>query len=122
MMTFFLFEYLQVFCFLLFAFLLSFIILIAAYFFSFQNNTAEKLSAYECGFDPFEDSRNQFDIRFYLIALLFLVFDLEAVFLFPWIFVLKTTGFFGFFIMIDFFFELVVGFYYVWVAGALEWS
>ena len=116
------FEYSAVLISFLFSFFLGFLIFILAYFFSYSKPDFEKLSAYECGFDPFEDSRNQFDIRFYLIALLFLIFDLEASFLFPWAVTLQVTGFFGFYLIADFFIELIVGFYYVWIFGALDWS
>ena len=83
---------------------------------------SEKLSAYECGFDPFDDARNQFDVRFYLVAILFLVFDLEASFLYPWVVSLGKISFFGFWSMVDFFLELLVGFFYAWRIGALVWE
>jgi NADH-quinone oxidoreductase subunit A len=120
-MTFFFFEYSLLFISLCFTLVLSIFIFVASYIFSFQKASFEKLSPYECGFDPFEDSRNQFDVKFYLVALLFLIFDLEAIFLFPWVLTIKTTGFFSFFAILDFFFELIIGFYYVWSVGALEW-
>lgn len=90
--------------------------------FAERQNDPEKLSPYECGFDPFEDARNEFDVRFYLVALLFLVFDIEASFLFPWAYCLSDISSIGFWVMIDFFFELVIGFVYVWKVGALEWD
>jgi NADH-quinone oxidoreductase subunit A len=82
----------------------------------------EKNSVYECGFDPYEDSRNVFDIRFYIIAILFVVFDLEAMFLFPWAISLPYAGSMGFWSMSDFILELVVGYLYVWRVGALNWN
>jgi len=82
----------------------------------------EKLSAYECGFDPYEDARQTFDVRFYLVAILFIIFDLEAMYLFPWAVSLSHIGTSGFWIMIDFLVELIVGFVYAWQIGALEWE
>lgn len=87
-----------------------------------QAGDTEKLSPYECGFDPFDDARNQFDVRFYLVAILFLIFDLEASFLFPWAVTLSKLGSLGFWTMFDFLFELTVGFIYAWKIGALEWE
>ena len=82
----------------------------------------EKLSAYECGFEAFEDSRMKFDVRYYLVAILFIVFDLEIAFLFPWAVVLQHLGVFGLVAMGIFLFILVVGFIYEWKKGALEWD
>ena len=81
-----------------------------------------KLSEYECGFPAFEDARAEFDVRFYLVAILFIVFDLEAAFLFPWAVSLKATGWAGWLTMMVFLLELVVGFAYAWKKGALEWE
>ncbi|HFL8794912.1 MAG TPA: NADH-quinone oxidoreductase subunit A [Candidatus Azosocius sp. HAIN] len=81
-----------------------------------------KLSPYECGFDPFENARIKFDIRFYLIAILFIVFDLEIAFLFPWSVVLYDISLFGFFSMIIFLIELIIGYFFIWKKGALEWE
>lgn len=83
---------------------------------------AEKLSEYECGFPAFEDPRSQFDVRFYLIAILFIVFDLEAAFLFPWAVSLKETGWAGWITMMVFLLELIIGFAYAWKKGALDWE
>lgn len=83
---------------------------------------AEKLSPYECGFEAFEDARMKFDVRYYLVAILFILFDLEIAFLFPWAVVLKEIGLFGFFAMVIFLGILVVGFIYEWMKGALEWE
>ena len=82
----------------------------------------QKLSEYECGFPAFEDSRSQFDVRFYLIAILFIVFDLEAAFLFPWAVSLEETGWLGWFAMLIFIAELGLGLAYAWKKGALEWE
>ena len=87
-----------------------------------HNPTAEKLSEYECGFPAFEDPRSQFDVRFYLIAILFIVFDLEAAFLFPWAVAFKEAGAFGFWSMMVFLGVLTIGFAYEWKKGALEWD
>ena len=82
----------------------------------------KKLSPYECGFEAFEDARMKFDVRFYLVAILFILFDLEIAFLFPWAIVLKEIGTFGFVSMMVFLAILVVGFIYEWMKGALEWE
>jgi len=81
-----------------------------------------KLSAYECGFEAFEDSRMKFDVRYYLVAILFIIFDLEIAFLFPWAIVLEEIGVFGFMAMMLFLGVLVIGFIYEWMKGALEWE
>jgi NADH-quinone oxidoreductase subunit A len=83
---------------------------------------SDKLSPYECGFEAFEDSRMKFDVRYYLVAILFIIFDLEIAFLFPWAVVLKQIGMFGFVAMVIFLTILVVGFIYEWKKGALEWE
>ncbi|MBU6304234.1 MAG: NADH-quinone oxidoreductase subunit A [Betaproteobacteria bacterium] len=83
---------------------------------------AEKLSPYECGFEAFEDARLQFDVRYYLVAILFILFDLEIAFLFPWAVALKDIGFFGFMSMMLFLTILVLGFIYEWMKGALDWE
>ncbi len=87
-----------------------------------QKPYAEKLSAYECGFEAFGDARRRFDVRFYLVAILFIIFDLEVAFLFPWAVSLADIGVFGFFSMIGFLGVLTVGFIYEWSKGALEWE
>jgi NADH-quinone oxidoreductase subunit A len=83
---------------------------------------AEKLSPYECGFEAFEDARMKFDVRYYLVAILFILFDLEIAFLFPWAIVLQEIGFFGFMAMMLFLGILIIGFIYEWKKGALEWE
>ena len=83
---------------------------------------AEKLSPYECGFEAFEDARMKFDVRYYLLAILFILFDLEIAFLFPWAIVLQEIGFFGFMSMMLFLGILIIGFIYEWKKGALEWE
>jgi len=87
-----------------------------------QNPDAEKTSPYECGFEAFEDARMKFDVRYYLVAILFILFDLEIAFLFPWAIVLQQIGWFGMVAMMIFLGILVVGFIYEWKKGALEWE
>ena len=87
-----------------------------------QKPYPEKVSAYECGFEPFDDARRRFDVRYYLVAILFIIFDLEVAFLFPWAVSLKDIGWFGFLSMVGFLAVLTVGFIYEWCKGALEWE
>lgn len=116
------FEYLAILIFLIFAILLSVIIVGFSYLLSIQNPESEKLSTYECGFEPYEDSRHKFDVKFYLVAILFIIFDIETMFLLPWSVTLSQLNLLGFWSMIDFIIELGVGFVYVWYIGALEWD
>jgi len=115
-------NYLTIVIFLAIALILSFGFLILNFTFSPKNPDPEKLSAYECGFEPFNDSRMEFDIRFYLVAILFIIFDLEIAFLFPWAITLGNIGYFGFFSMMLFLFILTIGFIYEWKKGALDWE
>lgn len=115
-------EYLPILLLIFVSIGLALVILGASYFLSVQKLDVEKTSVYECGFDPYEDSRNIFDIRFYIVAILFVVFDLEAMFLFPWAVSLPYAGSMGFWSMFDFLLELTIGFVYVWKVGALEWT
>ena len=115
-------EYFPILLFITVAVALSAIILGASYLLAVQNPDTEKLSAYECGFDPYEDARHTFDVRFYLVAILFIVFDIEAMFLFPWAISLSHISSLGFWSMIDFIVELGVGYVYAWKIGALEWE
>nr|YP_009325912.1 NADH dehydrogenase subunit 3 [Vertebrata lanosa]APC24953.1 NADH dehydrogenase subunit 3 [Vertebrata lanosa] len=115
-------EYYSIFIFFIFGVVLSSLIFFISYFIISQKSDHEKLSAYECGFNPFEDARMTFDIRFYLVAILFLIFDLEISFLFPWLVSLKTINSFGFWTMIFFLILLTIGFIYEWFKGALEWE
>ena len=96
--------------------------IIASKFTGSAKPTPEKLSEYECGFPAFEDSRAQFDVRFYLIAILFIIFDLEAAFLYPWAVSLGAIGFGGWLAMMIFLAELAIGYAYCWKKGALEWE
>lgn len=115
-------EYFSIWTALFVSVALSIIIFLASYLLAIQNPDTEKLSSYECGFDPYEDARNTFDVRFYLVAILFIVFDLEAVFFFPWAISLSHVTSWGFWSMIDFIVELGLGFLYAWQIGALEWE
>ena len=115
-------EYIPIFFFILIALVMGAAPLILTQFLAEQKPDAEKLSAYECGFEAFEDSRMQFDVRFYLIAILFVIFDLESAFLFPWAIVLDKIGFFGFVEMVLFLVVLLVGYIYAWKKGALQWE
>lgn len=105
-----------------FSILLGLIIFGLSYFLAVQNPDAEKMSAYECGFEPFEDARNKFDVRFYIVAILFIIFDVEVVYLFPWSVSLYATGFQGFWAMMLFLIILTVGFLYEIVKKALDWQ
>ena len=116
------FEFLPVLIFLGIAILLSLILVTLSYFLSNQNPDTEKLSSYECGFEPYEDARNIFDVKFYIVAILFILFDIEAMFLLPWSICLAQLSPLGFWSMIDFIIELGIGFIYVWYVGALEWD
>jgi NADH-quinone oxidoreductase subunit A len=98
------------------------VIVVASLVLARQKPDSEKLSPYECGFPPFADARSRFDVRFYLVAILFIIFDLEVAFLFPWAVSLAHIGLFGFFSMIAFLGVLTIGFIYEWKKGALEWE
>ena len=115
-------EYLPILIFIGIAVGLSAVIVIASLVLAKQNPDTEKLSAYECGFPAFEDARIKFDVRFYLVAILFIIFDLEVAFLFPWAVALGDVGTLGFFSMVVFLGILTVGFVYEWKKGALEWE
>ena len=94
----------------------------ASFILARQRPDGEKLSPYECGFEAFDDARRKFDVRFYLVAIIFIIFDLEIAFLFPWAVTLRDTGVFGFWSMMVFLAVLTVGFVYEWKKGALEWE
>ena len=115
-------ELLPVLIMIMVAFLLSVIIVSLSYFLSNQNPETEKLSAYECGFEPYEDSRHKFNVNFYIIAILFIVFDIEAMYLFSWCVSLSSLDLIGFWAMIDFIIEVGVGLLYVLYIGALDWE
>lgn len=115
-------EYLGIFVYLCFAIILSLIIVILSYFLVTQSPETEKLSTYECGFEAYGDTRTQFNVRFYIIAILFILFDIEIIFLAPWCVSISQLNLLGFWSMIEFLVELGVGFIYAWCVGAIEWN
>ncbi len=115
-------NYLPILIFLGIAIALAVIIVAASYIVAQQRPDSEKVSAYECGFEAFDDARSKFDVRFYLVAILFIIFDLEVAFLFPWAVSLGDIGLFGFWSMVVFLGILTIGFIYEWKKGALEWE
>ena len=115
-------EYLSILIFIIIALFLSVGFIVLNYLFSPKKPDPEKLSAYECGFEAFSDSRMEFDVRFYLVAILFIIFDLEIAFLFPWAISLGNIGALGFWSMMIFLFILTIGFIYEWKKGALDWD
>ena len=115
-------DYLSIIIFLFVALSLSIGFVVLNFLFSPKKPDPEKLSAYECGFEAFGDSRMKFDVRFYLVAILFIIFDLEIAFLFPWAISLGNIGTLGFWSMMIFLFILTVGFIYEWKKGALDWD
>ena len=115
-------EYLPILIFIGIAVGLAVLIVTASYILGEQRPDSEKVSAYECGFEAFDDARSRFDVRFYLVAILFIIFDLEVAFLFPWAVSLGETGVFGFWSMMVFLLILTIGFIYEWKKGALEWE
>jgi NADH-quinone oxidoreductase subunit A len=120
--SFFYYEFLPILIFLSVAIVLALVIVTLSYLLAIQNPETEKLSSYECGFEPYEDARNIFDVRFYIVAILFIIFDIETMFLLPWSVSLSQLNILGFWSMIDFIIELGVGFVYIWYIGALEWD
>ena len=115
-------DYLPIILFLIIALGLSTFFVVINFILAPQKPDPEKLSAYECGFEPFDDSRMEFDVRFYLVAILFIIFDLEIAFLFPWAISLGGIGILGFWSMMFFLGVLTIGFIYEWKKGALEWE
>ncbi|MBI1362578.1 MAG: NADH-quinone oxidoreductase subunit A [Proteobacteria bacterium] len=115
-------EYLPILLFLIVATGLSTVMMALPFVVAPRKPDAEKTSPYECGFESFDDARGRFDVRFYLVAILFIVFDLEVAFLFPWAMAFGDIGLFGFFSMMIFLGVLTVGFIYEWKKGALEWE
>lgn len=119
-------SYIPVLVFLSFGFFLSLALMLVSWLRGRKNPYDEKLSPYECGFDTFDaperNARGKFSVQFYLIAILFIIFDIEIAFMFPWAITLKATGLFGFWSMVLFLFILTLGFFYEWKKGALEWE
>jgi NADH-quinone oxidoreductase subunit A len=118
----FLLEYLPILLFIGIAGVIGVVLMVVPLVLAPSKPDPEKLSAYECGFPAFDDARMKFDVRFYLVSILFIIFDLEVAFLFPWAIALKSIGFFGFWSMVLFLGVLTVGFIYEWKKGALEWE
>ncbi len=115
-------EYLPILIFLGIAVGLAIVMMMASVIMAKQHPDSEKISSYECGFEAFDDARGRFDVRFYLVAILFIIFDLEVAFLFPWAVSLSDVGLFGFWSMVIFLVILTIGFAYEWKKGALEWE
>ncbi|MCA3595982.1 MAG: NADH-quinone oxidoreductase subunit A [Methylobacterium sp.] len=115
-------DYLPLVVFIGISLVIGIALMVAPFAVAYKNPDPEKLSAYECGFNAFDDARMKFDVRFYLVAILFIIFDLEVAFLFPWAVALQDIGAFGFWSMMSFLFVLTVGFVYEWKKGALEWD
>lgn len=115
-------EYLSILIYLVVAVVLSVVILAFSYLLVVQNPETEKMSAYECGFEPYEDARHKFDVKFYLVAMLFIVFDIETMYLIPWSVTVSKLNLLGFWSMMDFIIELGIGFIYVWYIGGLDWD
>lgn len=115
-------NYFPILLFILIGLAVGVVPLVLGWLVAIRRPDSEKLSPYECGFEAFEDARMKFDVRYYLVAILFILFDLEIAFLFPWAIVLKEIGLFGFIAMLIFLLILVVGFIYEWMKGALEWE
>jgi len=115
-------EYLPILIFLAIAVGIAVPMVGMSYMVARQRPDSEKVSAYECGFEAFDDARSKFDVRFYLVSLLFIIFDLEIAFLFPWAVALGDIGLFGFWSMVIFLGVLTIGFIYEWKKGALEWE
>ncbi len=115
-------QYLPIAIFIGVAGVIALVLMAAPFIVAHKNPDPEKLSAYECGFNPFDDARMKFDVRFYLVAILFIIFDLEVAFLFPWAVAFKEVGWFGFWSMMVFLGILTIGFAYEWRKGALEWD
>ena len=115
-------DYLPIVIFLALAGVIALALMVAPFVLAVKNPDPEKVSAYECGFDAFDDARMKFDVRFYLVSILFIIFDLEVAFLFPWAVAFHDVGWLGFLSMIIFLGVLTVGFIYEWRKGALEWD
>lgn len=115
-------QYLPIAIFIGVALFIGAALMVAPFLVAVRNPDPEKVSAYECGFNAFDDARMKFDVRFYLVSILFIIFDLEIAFLFPWAVAFKTVGVFGFWSMMVFLGVLTIGFIYEWKKGALEWE
>ena len=115
-------HYFPIIFFLILAFIMGAVLIVAGRLIAVHKPDDQKNSLYECGFEAFDDARVKFDIRYYLIAIIFILFDLEIAFLFPWALVFRTLGLYGFYVMAIFLAILIAGFVYIWKKGALEWE
>lgn len=115
-------EYLTLLMYLMFAIVLAVVIILASYFLAKQNPDSEKISAYECGFEPYDDTRHSFNVKFCVVAILFIVFDIEIMFLVPWCVSVAKLNLLSYWSMMDFLLELIIGLFYVWTSGALDWE
>jgi NADH-quinone oxidoreductase subunit A len=115
-------EYLTLLLYLVFAIILAVAIILASYFLAKQNPDSEKISAYECGFEPYDDTRHAFNVKFCVVAILFIVFDIEIMFLVPWCVSVAKLNLLSYWSMMDFLIELIIGLFYVWTSGALDWE
>jgi NADH-quinone oxidoreductase subunit A len=115
-------DYLPIVVFMGVAAAIGLALLVSPFLIAYRSPDVEKLSAYECGFNPFDDARMKFDVRFYLVAILFIIFDLEVAFLFPWAITFGQLGWYGFWSMMVFLSVLAIGYIYEWRKGALEWD
>ncbi len=115
-------EYVPIVVFIGIALVIGIALLVSPFLLAYKNPDPEKLSAYECGFNAFDDARMKFDVRFYLVSILFIIFDLEVAFLFPWAVKFGDLGWYGFWSMMVFLGVLTIGFIYEWKKGALEWD
>ena len=121
-MTLFFGQYFSLLIYFIISLILAVVFFGLSYVVALHNSDTEKLSAYECGFHPFQDTRSKFDVRFYLVAILFIIFDLEITFLFPWSLVIGSIGNIGYYSMMIFLWILIIGFFYEWKKGALDWE
>lgn len=115
-------EYFNIFIYLCFAVFLAFLIIILSYFLVTQSPEIEKLSTYECGFEAYGDTRGKFNVRFYIVAILFILFDIEIIFLAPWCLSVSQLSLLGYWSIIEFLVELGIGFIYAWCVGAIDWN
>lgn len=117
-----LFDYYNLFILLLVSATLATVLMLISYIFVIENPDSEKLSTYECGYEPYDNSRHIFNIRFFLVAILFVIFDIEMLYLIPWCVSIAKLNLLGFWSTIDFIFELGLGFFYVWYTNSLDWQ
>ena len=117
-----LFDYFNLFILLLVSSVLSAVLILVSYVLVLESPDSEKLSTYECGYEPYDNSRHIFNIRFFLVAIIFIIFDIEILFLIPWCTSIAKLNLLGFWSVIDFIFELGIGFFYIWYANSLEWK